>query len=168
MKINSLLFSGLFLLVSSFYFQSCISEASANVPIKTTSSTGWTSLEDAVKLAETDHKRILVDVYTDWCKWCKVMDEKTFSDAKMSAYLTENYHLAKFNAEDKSMIRFKGQDYTWAPNGKRGYNELATELLDGQLAYPSLVVFDSKLNKIEVIRGYKSANELISLLEKAG
>jgi thiol:disulfide interchange protein len=27
----------------------------------------------------------MVDFYTDWCKWCDVMDEKTFADARVQA-----------------------------------------------------------------------------------
>ncbi|HLT51685.1 MAG TPA: DUF255 domain-containing protein, partial [Arenibacter sp.] len=45
----------------------------------------WLSWEEAVKLAETekDPKKIFVDVYTDWCGWCKKMDKDTFQDPKV-------------------------------------------------------------------------------------
>ena len=50
-------------------------------------------------------------------------------------------------------------------NGRRGYKDLAVELLDGQLAYPSLVLMDSELNKIQVIRGFKTADQLMAILK---
>ena len=125
----------------------------------------WTSLEEAIKLSQKDQKKILVDIYTDWCKWCKVMDQKTFSNARVTEYLSKNYHLAKFNAEQKEEVLFKGKKFKFQQNGRRGYHEFAAEALNGRLGYPSLVVFDSNLNKIEVIRGYKSAEELLTILQ---
>ena len=127
----------------------------------------WTDIETAVKQAKTDQKKILVDVYTDWCKWCKVMDEKTFSDPEVSRFLEENFHLVKFNAEQKEAIKFNGKKFSFKSNGRRGYHEFAADALNGQLAYPSLVVYDSQLNKLEVIRGYKKAHELIGILKSA-
>lgn len=124
----------------------------------------WTDIETAVKRAKSDQKKILVDVYTDWCKWCKVMDEKTFQDPKVATYLADNFHLAKFNAEQKEALLFNGKTYNFKENGRRGHHEFVAEMLDGRMGYPSLLVFDSKLNKLEVIRGYKKASELMDIL----
>lgn len=93
------------------------------------------------------------------------MDEKTFSDPKITAYLAKNYHLAKFNAEQKETLYFKGKKFVYSKNGSRGQHEFAIDVLNGQLAYPSLVVFDSDLNKLEVIRGFKSAKDLLKILK---
>ncbi len=126
----------------------------------------WNSVEVAVSLSQTDQKKILIDVYTEWCKWCKVMDQKTFSDSEVSKYLSENFHLAKFNAEQKEALTFKGKNYTFKPNGKRGYHEFAADILNGQMAYPSIVIFDNNLNKLEVVRGFKSPEELMKILKE--
>ena len=127
----------------------------------------WTSLEEAINLSQNDQKKILVDIYTDWCKWCKVMDKQTFSQTEMSDYLSKNYHLAKFNAEQKEVVNFNGKKYNFQKNGRRGYHEFAADALDGRLAYPSLVIFDSNLNKLDVIRGYKTPEELMQILKKS-
>jgi tetratricopeptide (TPR) repeat protein len=50
---------------------------------------------------EKTDKLILIDVYTDWCGWCKVMDEKTFSDPYVAKFMTDNFICVKLNAEDK-------------------------------------------------------------------
>ncbi len=34
----------------------------------------------ALKKAAAQKKPVMVDMYTDWCGWCKVLDEKTYSD----------------------------------------------------------------------------------------
>jgi len=149
-------------------FQSCVDQVAAT-PTKATAkmvkSNTWESIEQAAINAKKDRKKIIVDVYTDWCKWCKVMDEKTFKNETVIQYLDQNFHRAKFNAEDKSTITFNGKNYDWTANGRKGYNELTPELLDGKLAYPSIVVFDADLNKLQVIRGYKSPEQLMTLLK---
>ncbi len=147
---------------SAFTLKSFVSENYTTV--KNIETKKWTSVEEAVKMAKADQKKILVDVYTDWCKWCKVMDQKTFSNPEVSEFLEKNYHLAKFNAEQKESLNFNGKDFNFTKNGKRGYHEFAVDILNGQLAYPSLVVFDSNLNKLEVIRGFKSPEKLMELL----
>ena len=164
MKLNYSILLALFVVAASaFSIKSMVGTSeTSNVDVEPKT---WTSVEKAVTLAKTDQKKILVDVYTDWCKWCKVMDQKTFSNEEVSSYLANNYHLAKFNAEQKESLTFNGKTYNFQKNGRRGYHEFAADILNGQLGYPSLVVFDSNLNKIEVIRGYKSADELLSILK---
>ncbi len=150
---------------SGLIYQSCVPEASANTPAKIETTKQWTTLDNAIALSKKDNKKILVDVYTDWCKWCKVMDEKTFQNSEMKSHLEENYHLVKFNAEQREEAVFNGKTYNYVSNGKRGSHTLASELLDGQLSYPSLVVLDSDLNKLQTIRGYKSPEQLKEILD---
>ena len=164
MKFNSFIFSVLFFMGSGLFYQSCISEASANTQIKTVETKQWTTLENAIVLSKKDNKKILINVYTDWCKWCKVMDDKTFNNDEIKSYLESNYHLVKFNAEQKEEIKFKGKSHTFDTSGRRGIHTLASELLDGQLSYPSLVVLDANLNKLQTIRGYKTPEQLLELL----
>ena len=151
---------------SVFSLNSCIDKANAttNSRNKVVTTESWTSLENAIDNSQKNNKKIIVDVYTDWCKWCKVMDEKTFKDPDFKKFVNENYNTAKLNAEQKEVINFKGKDYNWIKGNRKGQHELAIELLDGQLAYPSIVVLDADLNKLEVIRGYKSAEDLKRLL----
>jgi len=53
----------------------------------------WMTIEQAEKKGNKEGKKYLVDVYTDWCGWCKVMDKKTFSDPETVKYLEENFHV---------------------------------------------------------------------------
>ena len=71
----------------------------------------------------------------------------------------------ELNAEQKEAIKFDGEEYTYSTNGRKGTHMLASKLLDGQLSYPSLVVLDSELNKVQIIRGYKSPEQLTKLLK---
>jgi thioredoxin-related protein len=125
----------------------------------------WLTIEEADALRkEGTNKRFLVDVYTDWCGWCKVMDKKTFTDPGLIAYLNENFHVVKFNAEQKETVRFKDQDYIWEPLGRNGINKLGLSLLQGRLSYPSLVYLDQDMDIISISPGYKEAPQLMAEL----
>ena len=40
----------------------------------------WISLEDAVYLQEAAPRNIIIDMYTNWCGPCKLLDRNTFSN----------------------------------------------------------------------------------------
>ena len=39
----------------------------------------WMTFDEVSTHKNTEGKKYLVDVYTEWCGWCKVMDRKTFT-----------------------------------------------------------------------------------------
>ena len=61
----------------------------------------WKKFNEGMSEAKKNGKKILVDVYTDWCTWCKEMDKNTYADKNISAYLKKNYVIIKLNAEGK-------------------------------------------------------------------
>lgn len=124
----------------------------------------WQSIDDLEKLASTGDKKVMIDMYTSWCGWCKVMDKKTFTDPEVISYLNDNYHVIKFNAEQKQPITYKGKTYEWVNAGRKGVNMLAHEMLNGRLGYPSMVYLDENLNKIKVSPGYKTPDKLLDEL----
>jgi uncharacterized protein YyaL (SSP411 family) len=58
----------------------------------------WLTFEEAIALHKENPKKVLIDLYTDWCGWCKVMDRETYSNAEISTYINENFYPIKFNA----------------------------------------------------------------------
>jgi thioredoxin-related protein len=124
----------------------------------------WLTIEQLDKVDLGD-KKVLVDVYTDWCGWCKVMDKKTFTDPQLIEYLNRNFYVVKFNAEQRDPVKFKGNEYTWQPMGRNGINALGIELLQGNMGYPSLVYMDSQLRTLKVSPGYKTPEQLLEELK---
>ena len=72
----------------------------------------WLAFDAATELAAKQRKHMVVDIYTTWCGWCKVMDRQTYGDPKVSAYLTENFVLAKVNGESSAKLHWKGKELT--------------------------------------------------------
>jgi len=125
----------------------------------------WISIDEAAQLKNKDNKYYFVDVYTSWCKWCKVMDQKTFTDPEVINFLDEKFHVVKFDAEQKAVVNWKGKEYIYKSGGRRGINTLAMELLNGRLSYPSFAVLDKDKNPIKIIVGYKGPQQLIKELQ---
>lgn len=121
-----------------------------------TTQINWMTWEEAMQLSESEPRKILLDVYTEWCYWCKRMDESTFRDTSIAGYINENFYPVKFDAEQKQDIEFKGKVYKYMKSGKKGFHELAAVLLNGRLSFPTLVFLDHEHNVIQSIVGYKT------------
>lgn len=128
----------------------------------------WYTWDEAIQLAQKNPKKIFIDVYTDWCGWCKKMDATTFQDGAVVKYMNENFYAVKFNAEQKEEIKFKDHVFKFYPSGRNGIHELAYSLLDGKLGYPSYVYLDEDQNRITISPGYKTADSFIKELKYIG
>lgn len=133
------------------------------VPPKENSEIKWMTLGDAVaqqKLDRSKAKKIMVYVYTDWCRWCKKMEKVSFIDQSIIKMINDNFYAVKFDAEHKEDIVLFGTTFKFVNDGTRGYHELAFSLLEGQLAYPAIVYFNEKMERILIAPGYVDVDEL--------
>jgi len=123
----------------------------------------WMSMNEALEAQKENPKKIFMDVYTDWCGPCKVLDRKTFQDERVVKYVNEHYYAVKFNAEGTEKITYKDFTYT-NPNykeGKRGRN--SQHLFANALkvrAYPTMLFFDEEAEKLPAITGYHTPEQL--------
>jgi thiol:disulfide interchange protein len=119
-----------------------------------TVSFNWESDYDtALQKAKKDKKLVMVDVYTDWCGWCKRLDKTTYSDKAVQETLAKGFVAVKINPEKSSKSAALAKQF-----GTRGY--------------PHIVFLDDSGKKIAEISGYQPAavfqNSLNDVLKKAG
>ncbi|MDR1847831.1 MAG: DUF255 domain-containing protein [Bacteroidales bacterium] len=122
----------------------------------------WTDIENAqeqIKQKANKNKLIFIDCYTDWCGWCKVMDNKTFSDTLIAKLMNYYFISVKFNAEQKSDVIFNGTTYKYQLRGNRGINLLSPVLQQNKLSYPSFVILNADLSHKDMIQGYIEKGE---------
>jgi thiol-disulfide isomerase/thioredoxin len=107
----------------------------------------WYHVTDGFALAKKLHKPIMVDVYTDWCGWCKVLDRETFPNPAVKEVLSKNFVLVKANAEDNA-------------DGQR----LATQSqVDG---FPTVMFFDSNGKLKAFTTGFHPPDEFLTGLRQ--
>ncbi len=162
MKKVLFLFGFLLSLTAIYSFTTSSANDIGESPVK------WYTWEEAVAANKKTPKKFYVDVYTNWCGWCKVMDKKTFTDPKVAQYLNENFYPIKLNAEQKEDITYDGQTFSWREAGRNGIHMLAYSLLEGKMSYPSFVFLNEKYERIMVSPGYKKPEQLLPELKFAG
>lgn len=147
-----------------FLFMGCVSMIAQDEKVQ------WLSWEEAAELASTveNPKKIFIDVYTDWCGWCKKMDKDTFQNPEVAAYMTTNFYMVKLDGEGKEPIEFKGKTYKFVPQGRKGYHEFAATLLQGRLSYPTTVFLDEEMNMLSPVPGYQKPKPFLNIAKYFG
>jgi thioredoxin-related protein len=128
----------------------------------------WMTFEEAVAKSKVEKKKIFIDVYTDWCGWCKVMDKNTFNDPIVAKLLNENFYPVKFDAEQTEDVVFNGTTFKYVENGRSGYHQLAAALLNNQLSYPTVVFLDEDFKMIQPLPGFRKAPEFHQVAQFIG
>lgn len=126
----------------------------------------WYTWEEAIELTESNPKKIFVDIYTNWCHFCKKMDKTTFTEPEVISYINENFYPVKFNAEQTESVMFNDKEFTYyvEEGKKKGVHLLAYALLDGRLGFPAFVTLDETFARIMISPGYKMGPQLMQEL----
>lgn len=116
----------------------------------------WYSFDKGLAKAAKEKKNVLIEFYTGWCHWCKVMDEKTFSVPAVRKKLAKRFVTIRINAESNTeKATYKGQTYT---------NVQLTRAF-GVNGFPSLAFLDKQGEPITVVPGFIPPETFIHILD---
>ena len=118
----------------------------------------WITLKELQVAYNRQPKPIIIDVYTSWCGWCKVMDKDTYGNDNVAAYINAHYYAVKFDAESTEPVVLGTKKYAYNPDNK--VHELALYLLFGRMGYPTTVLFSSIDAQPAPLSGYLKPSEL--------
>lgn len=119
----------------------------------------WLDFNKGYELAKKKKKIMLVDVYTDWCGWCKRMDRDAYAKPNIASMVNKDFVAIKFNPEQEGvMYNFEGKSYT----GEQLAGVISNYKITG---YPTTIFMYPKDKGIEIISGYKNAEQMAPILD---
>lgn len=130
-------------------------ESSVASPVSTVS---WKSFDEGIALAQRENKKVLVDVYTDWCSWCKKMDSEVYTDPAVTRILGQSFVAVKLNAESSKPLTFQGQSLT----------EGSFSAGAGVTGYPTTIFLESNSTPITLLPGFVPAERFATILAFIG
>lgn len=118
----------------------------------------WRKWNAGLQSASSSGRPVLVDVYTDWCGWCKRMDKDVYARADVRDYLNAKFVTIKLNAESAEAATFEGRNYT-------------ARTLSSRLevsGYPTTVFLRANGEKLVNVPGYLPPDRFLKLLRYIG
>lgn len=115
----------------------------------------WKSWNAGLAEAKASGRPILVDVYTDWCGWCKRMDRDVYARADVRDYLGKRFVTIKLDAESSDLANFEGRSMTLGAIAQRFR-------VNG---YPTTIFLGPGGEHLVNVPGYVPAERFLLMLE---
>lgn len=143
--------------MTSFFYVHSLEASDAGV--------NWMTIEEAQEAISEEPRMVFVDVYTDWCGFCRRMNNETYAHPVIADYLNENFYPVKLNAEQEEPIDFRGVTFENENLGeRRPAHSFAIALLQGQMSYPSVAFFNEDLDLLTAIPGFRPPANMEAVL----
>jgi thioredoxin-related protein len=114
----------------------------------------WKPFDKGMKDAAANKKYGFIDVYTDWCGYCKLLESQTLRSPNVMVELQKNFVSIKLNAESDEVITYKGKKTT--------QRELAA--MWGVEGFPTMLFLNSKGDIIGSYASFAEADLMLNLL----
>lgn len=113
----------------------------------------WRPFEEAIAVADTSGRPVLVHVEAPWCGWCRKMNREVYP--ALGSYIRTRLVATRLNREERSAThRYRGTRYTEA--------ELARRL--NASGVPTVVLLDARGYYLFHLSGFLSASDLRPVL----
>jgi len=126
------------------------------------------SFEEAEKLSKGNPKPFVVFIHTDWCKYCKMMENSTFKNLEIISILNTDFYFIPLDAESKDDIHFNNHTFQFKPKGQNtGIHEVATALatINSQVVYPTITILKPDFSIVFQKHSFLNDRELLVLLK---
>jgi thioredoxin-related protein len=126
----------------------------------------WMNMDELTLKMKSEPKPVLIDLYTDWCYWCKVMEKKTYNNSKVISYINDHFYAVKLNAESKENVQWKNKYFSY--NNNYQLNEFAMYVTSGEPGFPTTVVIPDEKSEPIAVQGFLEPKEIEPILKYYG
>jgi len=128
----------------------------------------WISFEQLSDSLTTNPKKVLLFFHTDWCAYCRKMQNEVFTNETVAQYINENYYAVRFDAESTDTVYFDNQILKNNTRKKRtgAYHEIAQLLASskGNFVFPVTLVLEKDFTVTQRYFEYLDRKKLLRAL----
>jgi len=139
---------------------------SAKVTPTTREKLNWITMAELKEKITTDPRPVLIDLYTNWCYWCKVMEKKTYGNEQVIRYINEHFYAVKVDAETKEPVAWGDRSFSY--NDAYKVNDFALYLTSGQPGFPTTAIFADEKSGPASLEGFLEPKDLEPVLKYFG
>lgn len=115
----------------------------------------WYEFDTGILKSVQEKKYVVLDVYTDWCGYCKMMDKDTYNNKDVIMRMNKNFVGIKLNPEENKSLHFQNKLYL--------NRDFAAVL--GITGFPTTIFFTPDSKIITSIPGFISASDFSDILD---
>ena len=104
------------------------------------------NFKEVLAKAKSQQKILMIDFYTDWCKWCVELDKKVYTDKDVAEFSNKNQINWKIDAEKGEGVELAKR---YAVNG-----------------FPTIVFVDGNGDEVDRIVGYMPAKDFLKRIKE--
>lgn len=129
----------------------------------------WLTFEQLSDSLDAQPKPVLISFHTDWCSYCRKMDQEVYTHPEVTKAISERYYAVKFDAETTDTVRFDGQVFanSRATSRRRAFHDLALILgsRGHRFSVPVTIVLDEEFNVVSRHFDYLDSKKMLTILE---